>query len=144
MRPAIEKVALMLGGNKGNIQLNFETAQRMLHEKAGKIEMLSSVYNSEPWGLAAQPEFKNQAIILCTALSPEALLEVCNEIETQIGKNKEEVNGPRAIDIDILLYSDKVIQSPGLTIPHPRLHLRKFNLLPLTEIAPEWIHPVMQ
>ena len=143
MEPTFQKAALMLGGNTGNIQLNFETAQRLLLEKAGEIEAVSSVYNSEPWGLSEQPEFINQALIISTLLQPLSLLEVCNEIEMQIGKNKTEVNGPRSIDIDILLYSDMVIQLPGLTIPHPRLHLRKFNLLPLAEIAPDWIHPLL-
>ncbi len=134
-------VALMLGGNLGNTPVMFREAIRLLTAQAGHIEKSSSLYISEPWGLAAQPLFKNQAIVLQTKLSPKELLTKVKEIEKTLGRKTTAVNGPREIDIDILLYGSLIVHEAMLQIPHPRLHLRKFNLEPLSEIASGWVHP---
>lgn len=134
----------MLGGNLGNTNLVFYSAIQLLAEEAGTIEKTSSVYVSEPWGISDQPLFKNQALVLKTQLTPHELLVVAKGIEKKLGRKTTVINGPREIDIDILLFGDLIINEHDLQIPHARLHLRKFNLLPLSEIAAEWIHPVLK
>ena len=91
--------------------------------------------------MAEQPRFLNACAVIETELPPEALLSVVKEIERKIGRVKRERWGPREIDIDILLYGDLSLELPGLSIPHPRLHERKFVLVPLVKIAPDWVHP---
>jgi 2-amino-4-hydroxy-6-hydroxymethyldihydropteridine diphosphokinase len=80
---------------------------------------------------------------LDTDITPRSLLNVCLEIERALGRNEEARKGPRTIDLDLLFYDDQVIQEPGLTMPHPRLHQRRFVLMPLAEVAPDWRHPVL-
>jgi len=132
----------MLGGNLGDTGLYFSKAIDLLNERVGPVVSVSEIYISEPWGISAQPVFRNQAIVLKTSLSPVLILEQTKKIESLLGRIKREVNGPREIDIDILLIENLVFSDSQLDIPHPRLHLRKFNLLPLAEIAADWIHPV--
>jgi len=144
MNKANFRVALMLGGNVGNTLYIFTQAKILLGESAGTIESVSEIYVSEPWGLDEQPAFMNQAILISTSLSPIELLSLTKAIELQLGRVKRELNGPREIDIDILLYEDFILKEDQLQIPHPRLHIRRFNLVPLAEIAPHWRHPVLK
>ena len=106
------------------------------------ITKKSSLYETEPVGKKDQPWFFNMVIEGETNLSPEDLLRTCQAIEKKLGRVEGEKWGPRPIDIDILLYGDLVLNLPHLTIPHSRLHLRNFVLQPLSEIAPNIIHPI--
>jgi 2-amino-4-hydroxy-6-hydroxymethyldihydropteridine diphosphokinase len=106
---------------------------------------VSSIYETEPL-----PEnnpgpqwFLNGIVRLETDLTPQSLLEVCREVEKSLGRDQEHRNGPRTLDLDILLYGARVINEPGLIVPHPRLHLRRFVLAPLAELAPDLRHPLL-
>ncbi len=101
----------------------------------------SSLYRTTPVGLRNQPDFINAAAALETALSAEALLDVLLDLEVRFGRHRRDRNGPRTLDLDLLLYNDSEINLPRLTVPHPRLHLRAFVLHPLAEIAPDLTIP---
>jgi 2-amino-4-hydroxy-6-hydroxymethyldihydropteridine diphosphokinase len=101
-----------------------------------RIVHTSSLYRTAPLGIAEQPEFINAVAALQTTLAPETLLEALLDLEQRFGRLRAEKNGPRTLDLDLLLYNELELQLPRLTLPHPRLHLRAFVLLPLAEIAP--------
>jgi 2-amino-4-hydroxy-6-hydroxymethyldihydropteridine diphosphokinase len=104
----------------------------------------SAVYRTEPVGGPAQPDYLNIAVEVASALEPRPLLEAALEVERQRGRQRGgERCGPRTLDVDLLLYGDARIRQPGLRLPHPRCHLRRFVLVPLAELAPERIHPEM-
>ena len=134
---------LLIGSNLGNRQKNLENAKELIAAKAGQVGKSSSLYETEAWGMRDQPAFLNQVLVLFTKLDPRQLLSTILDIEHQMGRERTQKFGPRAIDIDILFYNEAIIDEPGLTIPHPQLHLRKFTLEPLHEIAPAFIHPVL-
>ncbi|HMT29110.1 MAG TPA: 2-amino-4-hydroxy-6-hydroxymethyldihydropteridine diphosphokinase [Bacteroidia bacterium] len=138
------QTALMIGGNESDTKELFIKAIQLIEEKAGKITKKSSLYVSDPWGKIDQPDYLNQAVIVETHHNPGDLLFQLLEIENQLGRKRFVQNGPRTIDIDILFYKDLIINTPNLQIPHPRMHLRRFNLVPLNEIAPDWIHPIFK
>ena len=122
-----------LGANLGDR----ETAIRAAAELIG-VDRLSSIIETEPWGYEDQPRFLNAVAELDTELPPRVLLELLLEVERQLGRKRSGPRyGPRTIDLDLLLYGDEVIDEPGLTVPHPRLHERRFVLEPLAELAPE-------
>ena len=102
-----------------------------------RVVRASSLYRTAPVGLRNQPDFINAVAALETALAPEALLEALFAIEEGFGRVRAEKNGPRTIDLDLLLHGDRELAQPRLTLPHPRLHLRAFVLVPLAEIAPD-------
>ena len=101
----------------------------------------SSLYRTAPVGITEQPEFVNAVAQLETGLAPEALLDALLDIEHRFGRVRAERNGPRTLDLDILLYNDLFVDLPRLTLPHPRLHLRAFVLYPLAEVAPDLVIP---
>ena len=101
------------------------------------VVAVSSVYRTAPWGKTDQPDFLNMAALLRTQLAPRVLLDLCLSIERDHGRLRNELWGPRTLDIDVLTYGDAQISEPGLSIPHPRLHERVFALAPLAEIAPD-------
>ena len=129
------------GSNIGDREANLDFGARRLGER-GKIIRASSFYETEPVGYADQPWFLNQVFELETMLTPHELLAWCNEIERDRGRVRTFPNAPRALDLDILLYGERVINDPNLVIPHPRMTERRFVLEPLAEIAPELTHPV--
>jgi len=133
-------VYLGLGSNLGQRMTNMRQALDLLSRKL-RIERLSSVYETEPWGYLDQPRFLNAVCRGVTYLLPGELLSLAKEIETSLGRSPGPLNAPRPMDIDILLYADLILESPDLTIPHPRLAERAFVLVPLGEIAPDLIHP---
>lgn len=138
-------VYLGLGTNIGHRRRNLITAAALLAEKAGDVLALSGFYETEPWGFESDNCFLNAAVRLNTSLSPAELLRVTQEIEKELGRT-EKSDGTyrdRIIDIDILLYGDRIVEMPGLTIPHPLMHERKFVMDPLAEIAPAVVHPVL-
>ncbi|MBI4236736.1 MAG: 2-amino-4-hydroxy-6-hydroxymethyldihydropteridine diphosphokinase [Chloroflexi bacterium] len=140
-------VCLGLGANLGDRRANLERALAALRE-AVTVEVLSSIYETDPVGYANQPPFLNVALRGWTELSPHALLALAKRIEAGMGRIPSFQNAPRPIDIDILLYGYGngglfVMRSPDLVVPHPRMHERAFVLVPLAEIAPDVIHPVL-
>jgi 2-amino-4-hydroxy-6-hydroxymethyldihydropteridine diphosphokinase len=139
------RVYLSLGSNIGNRQANLKRAIERL-SSAGKVEAISSFYETEPVEFTAQPYFLNCAVALETEEMPEQLLEEILRMEEEQGRRRSatQPKGPRTLDIDILLFDDSVIHTPRLTIPHPRMHERGFVLEPLAEIAPDARHPVLQ
>jgi len=128
------------GSNIGDREENLDFGARRLGER-GKLIRISSVYETEPVGYADQPWFLNRVFELETALSPHELLAWCNEIERDGGRVRTFPNAPRTLDLDILLYGDRIISDPVLVIPHPRMTERRFVLEPLAEIAPDLRHP---
>ncbi len=136
-------VFLGLGTNLGSRAENLTAARELL---AAKLTVLnaSSVYETEPWGFREQPAFLNQVLQAETDLSPARLLRYLKRLEKQLGRAKSFRYGPRLIDIDILFYAQLVINTRRLQIPHPRLPERAFVLVPLAEIAPDFVHPVLR
>lgn len=137
---------LGLGTNIGNKRRNLITAAALLAERAGDVLALSGFYQTEPWGFRSENFFLNAAVTLETDLTPVELLEVTRQIEREMGRTQKS-NGfyqDRIIDLDILLYDDRVVDTPELVIPHPLMQERKFVLEPLAEIAPFVVHPVLK
>lgn len=137
------KVYLLLGGNLGNRPLYLQQAREHINQQTGSIKRASRLYETAAWGKTDQPAFLNQVLEIETELSPEQVLQSINAIEQELGRVRFEHWGERVIDIDILFYEDLVLQTQRLTIPHPQLHNRRFTLLPLAEIAPSLLHPVL-
>lgn len=136
------EVFIALGTNLGDRQANLTAAREML---AGKIwvEQASAIYETQPWGYLDQPVFLNQVLRARTELSPLRVLNYLKRIEQQMGRQENFRYGPRLIDLDILAYDQLVMQTSRLALPHPRLAERAFMLIPLAEVAPEWVHPVL-
>lgn len=139
-------VYVLLGGNLGNTQQTFKKAIEFLTIKVGTIINASGLYQSEPWGFETHDQFLNQVLKIETSLlAPQVMHELLN-IEQMLGR----LRGPsaqyqsRPIDLDILFYNQDIFDSADLTVPHPRLHLRRFTLLPLSEIASELQHPTLK
>lgn len=138
-------VYLGLGTNIGNKRKNLITAASLLAERAGDILTLSRFYESEPWGFKSENMFLNAALKLQTDFAPLTLLSAIQQIEIEMGrteKSKGEYHD-RIIDIDILLYERLIMQNPNLIIPHPLMTERKFVMEPLAEIAPTFMHPIL-
>ena len=135
-------VYLGLGSNLGDREANLRHALELLATRI-HLETVSSLYDTEPWGYKEQPTFLNCTCEGRTSLQPRALLEAVKEVELTIGKVPTFRNGPRIIDVDILFYGQHLVSEPGLKIPHPRLTERAFVLVPLNEIAPQYVHPVL-
>lgn len=139
------KLYILLGGNLGDKQLVFSEARAKLSQQVGTIANQSAIYETEPWGFNSDDLFWNQVLEISTAFSPEEVLHQTQQIEHELGRiRKANQYNSRIIDIDILFYGDQVIKTENLVVPHPRIHERKFALVPLCEIAPELIHPVFQ
>jgi 2-amino-4-hydroxy-6-hydroxymethyldihydropteridine diphosphokinase len=134
---------LSLGTNLGDRLANLLNAITMLPPKINPL-VRSSIYESEPWGYSDQPVFLNQVIKGNTDLEPLVLLAFLKETEVRLGRQETFRFGPRLIDLDILFYDDLVMDTPALTIPHPRIAERAFILVPLAEIAPDLPHPVLR
>lgn len=136
---------LLLGGNLGDVPATFSRALRLINNRAGKVLLVSSLYQSKPWGFDSDDLFINQVIIVNTHLDAEELLLQLLEIETILGRKRRQGQiTSRLIDIDILFFNNEIIDSPGLQVPHPRLHLRRFTMVPLAEIQPAMVHPVFK
>lgn len=134
---------LHLGTNLGDRSLNLDTSYQLIQENVGRVIAYSCIFETEAWGLTGQPDFYNRCLMVLTQLSPMGVLDNIIAIEEKMGRIRTEKWGPRLIDIDILLYEDQVLHTERLLIPHPFLHLRKFVLAPLNDIAPEVVHPVL-
>lgn len=139
-------VYIALGSNEGDRELHLLRAIAEIGKLSQtKITALSSFYDTEPVGGVPQANFLNGAVMLATTLTPHQLLAELHRIETDIFHRKREVPwGPRPIDLDILFFDDNITTDEALVIPHPRLHLRRFVLQPLADIAPDFVHPLLQ
>lgn len=137
------KIFLGLGSNMGNRGQKLQTALTDLERWGVKILRSSSIYETSPVGKKDQPDFYNMVVRVKTDRSPEDLLTVISAVERSLGRERTEKWGPRTIDIDLLFYGDKVLDDPDLTVPHRHLADRKFVLVPLHEIAPDFVHPVL-
>ncbi len=134
---------LLTGGNMGDRKRYLDEAAGAVEKSCGRIILRSAIYETEAWGMHDQEPFLNQALCITTELEPETLLNSILHIETELGRRREIKYGPRTIDIDILFYGDVVLRQPGLIIPHPELHNRRFALQCLYDIAPDLLHPVL-
>jgi 2-amino-4-hydroxy-6-hydroxymethyldihydropteridine diphosphokinase len=137
-----ETVYLSLGSNLGNRQDHLDRALKLLSERM-RLGKVSSIYDTEAVGPVTQPRFLNLACEAFTHLTPEGLLALAKGIEQKMGRHSKS-GEPRVIDIDIILYGDRVIDTRDLVIPHPHMQERSFVLIPLAEIAPDVVHPVLK
>ena len=139
------KVFLGIGGNIGDKQLNLIKVAHLIHARLGKIIKTSSIYETPPWGFVSEDHFWNQVLIIQTEMNPEKLLEEIHEIETKFGRKRTLGKyTSREMDIDILFFDDLFIEADNLIIPHPRIQSRKFVLVPLVEVEPDFKHPLFR
>ncbi|WP_430813895.1 2-amino-4-hydroxy-6-hydroxymethyldihydropteridine diphosphokinase [Carboxylicivirga sp. RSCT41] len=137
---------LLLGGNQGDVIGSLKKSIGLLSERLGQPILVSEYYESEAWGFEAEQNFINQVVEFNSVLDPAELLDFTQKIEKELGRNKKTGTHyeSRPIDIDILFFNDKQIELPRLTIPHPKLHERRFTLLPLLDHWADFVHPVFQ
>ncbi|MGB3850237.1 MAG: 2-amino-4-hydroxy-6-hydroxymethyldihydropteridine diphosphokinase [Tunicatimonas sp.] len=136
-------IYLLLGTNLGNRALNLQQATERVRDLVGPVVQASSCYETAAWGITDQPAFYNQVVRIETRLGHEELLSELQRIERQLGKVKVGHWRERLIDVDILYYGNRLVRTPWLTLPHPHLHRRRFTLVPLVELAPQFMHPVL-
>ena len=134
-------IFLGLGSNIGDRRSNLDNAIRILELEIGSA---SSLYETEPVDYMNQPWFINQVVEVKTDLNPMELLSLCQNVENKLGRTRTISKGPRTIDIDLLFYNDAIIESHLLTLPHPGIPHRRFVLIPLDEIASNFVHPVLK
>ncbi len=137
----MNNVFLLLGTNVGDLQKNLSDALKFMAENQIKILRKSKIYRTRAWGKTDQPDFLNMAVEIECPYSPRELLKLIKEIEVKMGRNETVRWGPRIIDIDILFYDNKMINDSDLIIPHPYFFERSFAIIPLAEIAPDFIPP---
>ncbi len=149
-------VTLLIGGNEGNRELLINQATELIRERMGSVVAVSSDHETAPWGTfdeEAPQFFLNRALLVETTLSPWQVLRAALAIEKELGRQRPQFSifnfqfstrkyHSRSMDIDLIFYDDLVLDSPELTLPHPRMHLRRFVLEPLAEIMPDYVHPV--
>lgn len=136
-------IYLLLGTNLGDRAANLHQATERIKEAVGPVVEASSCYETAAWGVTEQPAFYNQVVRVETVLGHEALLRTLQQTEQQLGKVKVGHWRERLIDLDILYYGNRVVRTPRLTLPHPQIQHRRFTLVPLSEIAPQFVHPVL-
>lgn len=144
--PVVPVEALIaVGGNLGDCRESFVFARNRLEQHGVRVLASSPLYHTEPiGGPADQPDYLNAVLRVETALSPLQLLDLCLELECQAGRQRLEHWGARTLDLDVLSYHHLVCTTPRLTLPHPRMHQRRFVLSPLSDLLPGWQHPVLQ
>jgi 2-amino-4-hydroxy-6-hydroxymethyldihydropteridine diphosphokinase len=137
---------LLVGGNLDNTVGKFDQLKDMLQNQIGEVLRSSKLYQSAPWGFESSHSFINQAIAVQTVLTPEELLGKTQDIEKSFGRKKNNSGNyeDRSMDIDIIFYDNDIINKENLHIPHPKMHLRNFVLVPLQEIASTYIHPILK
>ncbi len=139
------QVFLLLGSNLGDRKTHLRNACNAIESEAGEIQKQSKIYETEPWGYQSKLKYLNQVILIHTNYTPNELLIKIHKIEKNMGRIRNSISySDRTIDIDILFFDDIIISENDLQIPHPRLHERKFTLIPLCEIAPDFMHPVLE
>lgn len=143
MKDNTSVAVLLLGSNLGDRLYYITQAGALISNRCGIIIKTSSLYETSPWGYVNQPFFVNQVMVIETKFSAENLLKELKKIESELGRGPSEKWKERNIDIDILFYNSEVIEQQGLVIPHPMIQLRRFTLVPLQEIMPDFVHPVL-
>ena len=144
-------VVLLIGGNQGERVVLMMQAIALIAQRIGTVSVVSSLYETEPWGFEAEQKFLNQALVVDTDLDAQSVLEVALAIEQELGRvrptggadwqSDDRTYASRPIDIDLIFYNNDVVQTPSLQLPHPRMHLRRFVLQPLAQIVPDLMHP---
>ena len=137
-------VFISLGGNLGNTLQIFKNSYLEIEKKIGRIATFSKIYQTAAWGKTDQADFLNQVIQVETELSPEKIMSELLDIEKFFGRLRDEIWGPRLLDLDILFIENLIFSSENLDIPHPQIAHRRFVLFPMAEIAPHFIHPIHQ
>ena len=137
-------IYILLGSNLGNREQNLGLALDKIASGVGRILTQSSIYQSEPWGNSQQPQFLNLVAEVNSRNDPQQVLQKLLSIESELGRERLEKWGPRTIDLDILFFNDRVIQTENLIVPHPGIAMRRFALIPLCEIAPNFFHPLLE
>ena len=140
----MNKLYLLLGSNLQQPIKNLQTAAALISKNLGSVVAQSSMYQTAAWGNTQQPDFINQVIVVETSHPATECINIVLGTEQAMGRVRTEKNAPRLIDIDILYFNQDVIHLPHLIVPHPAIQLRRFVLIPLNEIAPRFIHPVLQ
>ncbi len=141
------RIFLGLGSNLGDKEKNIEEAYRRIEERIGKIVSKSAFYVTRPEGFLSENWFVNTVCEVVSDMPVDEAFAITQSIEKQLGRTKKSENGnyaDRVIDIDMLMVDDSIIDTPELTVPHPRMHLRRFVLVPFAEIAPDVVHPVLK
>ena len=141
----VETCYILFGSNMGDKNGIFHQACFYINNRCGRVVQVSASYESEPWGFETEEWFLNRVIVLETEMAPEELLGQLLGIEHDLGRERHpEIDGytSRTVDLDVLYLGDRIVLSNTLTVPHPRLHRRRFALLPLCEVAPDMVHPV--
>lgn len=141
--PSMNIAYLMIGGNLGDRLANLKNAIQKIELHCGEIISSSGIYETAAWGFTEQPPFFNQALQVETALSATELMQQLLSIELSLGRERLLPLGPRSIDLDIIYFNNEIIQTDTVSIPHPRMEQRNFVLIPLNEIAPNYLHPVL-
>lgn len=136
-------VYLLLGSNLGDRKIFLQQAIMHIAYEVAPTAIVSSVFETQSWGKTDEPDYLNMVVYVQTYLSAKMVLDKILSIEEVMGRKREEKWGSRIIDIDILYYNQDIIDEPGLQVPHPQLHKRRFTLAPLSEIAPDFMHPVL-
>lgn len=142
----MERCYILFGSNMGDKDRLFVDACVLINNRCGRVMEVSPAYESEPWGFEAEEWFLNRAIAVDTELEPEEMMQKLLEIEKGLGRVRHpEQKGyeSRPIDLDIMYFGNRVIDTPTLQVPHPRLHLRRFALVPLDKMIPDFVHPVL-
>lgn len=143
--PAASPAWVALGGNQGDVAATLRAAIAALDALPGtRVLRRSPLFRTPAWGKTDQPDFLNAVVALSTSLAPEALMQALLVLESRFGRDRSDAAerwGPRTLDLDLLAYDDRVLDLPGLSLPHPRLHERAFVLVPLASIAPDLVIP---
>jgi 2-amino-4-hydroxy-6-hydroxymethyldihydropteridine diphosphokinase len=140
----LNDVLLHLGSNKGNRSINLKFAQLLINQSIGLVHKESMLYVTSPWGKEDQEDFYNMAVMVTSALDAEQILSKIHIIEDKLGRVRLEKWGPRVIDIDIIFVGQQIIKKPHLKIPHPELSNRNFVLVPLMDLCPSFLHPILK
>ncbi len=140
----MNKIYLLLGSNLGNSRTQLSKAIAAIKKQIGEVTRQSGLYATAAWGNTKQPDFLNQVIIVETHLTPEQTMQTILGIEKKMGRTRTVKNAPRIIDIDILFFNKEIINIPNLAVPHPEIQNRRFVLVPLNELSPNLVHPVLK
>jgi len=135
---------LLIGGNIGDRIKNLAKTRSFIDMGIGKIVKTSSIYETAAWGITEQPDFLNQVLLVESKLPAQKIMQLILSIENKLGRVRTQKNASRIIDIDILFYNNEIINEMGLTVPHPEIQNRKFALIPLNDIAPHFVHPILK
>ncbi|MFD2033354.1 2-amino-4-hydroxy-6-hydroxymethyldihydropteridine diphosphokinase [Belliella marina] len=137
----MKQVILIIGGNRGDRKALISEAKSMLEQSLGKVKVASSIYETQAWGEQSEGDYLNQVLSFDTSLEADQVLDIALGIEDKLGREREIKWGNRTMDIDILYYADEIIEKAQLKVPHPYLSKRRFVLVPLVEVIPDFVHP---